>query len=400
MIKGTTSNNVEVITEPRGPVVNIDKSCMAPAVIVETKEQYSLANVAEQYKQEIIASGEIDKLTSLIDVNNSTSIIEFGRKPAEEMAKVADQVLSKYDSASVTQVSTLVDSLLDVMKKVDLGEIKSAQTLMMEQAKKTFWDRFKKSAQEKLDALVGKYRTIGGDMEKICQQLTVYEQQIKSSNKDIAKMYDQAKVNYKNLTAYILAGEQAIIEIEQYRNNLESEYQATGNPDIQFDIQNVNQALSLMEQRVADLRGAEAVALQSVPIFKVQEITNANLARKVNSAFIVTVPAFKSALVNSVIAKQQAIQMQGLSALDEATSALIRKNAENAVQQLQRSQQLSNTSAIKADDIEYAWNTIMGGIQQYKEMEAAYKEIRKEEAQRITAANQQYLQSLAEGSAI
>lgn len=400
MIKGTTTNNVEVITETRGPVVNLDKSCMAPAVINETREQYSLATVSEQYKQEIIASGEIDRLTSLIDVSNTTSIIEFGRKPAEEMAKVADQVLSKYDSASITQVSTLVDSLLDVMKKVDLGEIKSAQSLMVEQAKKTFWDRFKKSAQEKLDALVGKYRTIGGDMEKICQQLTVYEQQIKSSNKDIAKMYEQAKANYKNLTAYIMAGEQGIIEIEQYRNSIEKEYQATGNPDLQFEIQNVNQALTLMEQRVADLRGAEAVALQSVPIFKVQEVTNANLARKVNSAFIVTVPAFKSALVNSVIAKQQAIQMQGLSALDEATSALIRKNAENAVQQLQRSQQLSNTSAIKADDIEYAWNTIMGGIQQYKEMEAAYKDIRKEEAQRITAANQQYLQSLAEGSTI
>ena len=78
----------------------------------------------------------------------------------------------------------------------------------------------------------------------------------------------------------------------------------------------------------------------------------------------VTVPAFKTALVNSVVAKQQAIQMQGLATLDEATSMLVRKNAENSVKQLQQSQALANSSAIKADDIEYAWNTIMTGIQQ------------------------------------
>ena len=155
-----------------------------------------------------------------------------------------------------------------------------------------------------------------------------------------------------------------------------------------------------MEQRVADLRGAEAVALQSVPTFKIQEVTNANLARIVNSAFIVTVPAFKTALVNSVIAKQQAIQMQGLSALDEATSALIRANAENSVTQLQRSQQLANSSSVKADDIEYAWNTIMTGIQQYKDMEKTYRDIRKDEARRIEAANSQYLQSLGSGNAV
>jgi uncharacterized protein YaaN involved in tellurite resistance len=213
-------------------------------------------------------------------------------------------------------------------------------------------------------------------------------------------MYDAAKEEYKQLVATIMAGEQACREIEEYRDQKQKEFESTGNPDIQFELQNVNQALTLMEQRTADLRGSEAVALQSIPTFKIQEYTNANLARKVNSAFIVTVPAFKTALVNSVIAKQQAIQAQGLSALDEATSVLIRKNAENAVGQLQMSQKLANTSAIKADDIEYAWNTILTGIQQYKDMEKQYSEIRKDEAKRIEAANTNYLQNLHNGSAI
>lgn len=405
MIKGANINTpvktAEVVTSGQtNIVVDLTKESMAPAVIEETKQNFSLVSAGERYKQEIMASGEIDKLTSLIDINNTASIIEFGRKPAEEMAKVADQVLSKYDMSTITQTSQLVDNLLEVMKKVDLNEIKDAKSLLVEGAKKSLFDRFKKSAQEKLDMLVGKYRTLGGDMDKICQQLVVYEQQIKQSNKDIAKMYDASLHNYRELKAYILAGEQAVTEIEQYRDGLQREFEASGDTELQFQIQNVSQVLTLMEQRVADLRGAESVALMAVPTFKVQELTNANLARKVNSAFIVTVPAFKTALVNSVIAKQQGIQMQGLSALDEATAMLVRKNAENSVKQLQMSQQLANTSAIKADDIEYAWNTIMTGIQQYKEMEKSYKDIRKDEKARIESANNTYLEALGHGEAI
>ena len=64
------------------------------------------------------------------------------------------------------------------------------------------------------------------------------------------------------------------------------------------------------------------------------------------------------------------------------------------------SQKLANTSAVKADDIEYAWNTIMNGIQQYKEMENQYREVRKDEAKRIEAANAAYMQSLHDGSTL
>lgn len=376
-----------------------DNEAINLSKVEETRNQFGLAEVKQQYELEIKNSDIIDKLTSQIDISNTTTIIEFGKEPAQQMASLADQVLSKYNGETIDDTSKLVNALLDVMKKIDIGEIKSLEEIK-ENKKKSLLDKFRKSAQDKINRLIGKYKTLGSEMEQICSQLVVYEQQIKQSNNDIEKMYEAAKEEYKQLVAVIMAAEQACKEIEEYKAEKEKEFKETGNTDLQFEIQNVSQALTLMEQRTADLRGAEAVALQSIPTFKIQEYTNANLARKVNSAMIVTVPAFKTALVNSVIAKQQSIQAQGLSALDEATSALIRRNADNAVNQLQLSQKLANTSAIKADDIEYAWNTIMSGIQQYKEMENQYRDIRKEEAKRIEQANTQYLASLNNGTAL
>ena len=388
----TNDTDVVAVVEQE-PSINLTK-------VEETRENFSLETAKQKYELEVRQSGVIDKLTSNIDLSNTTSIVEFGKEPAQKMAAVADQVLSKYNPTSIDETTKLVDALLAVMKKIDIDEIKSLAELAEEHKKKSLFDRFKESAQKKLERLIGKYKSLGTEMEQICSQLAVYEQQIKDSNNDIARMYESAKEEYKSLVEVILAGEQAVVEIEEYKKQLETEVERTGDADKSFELQNVTQALTLMEQRVADLKGSEAVALQSIPIFKIQEYTNANLARKVNSAFIVTVPAFKTALVNSVIAKQQSIQAQGLSALDEATSALVRKNADNAVQQLQLSQKLANSSAIKADDIEYSWNTIMNGIQQYKEMEKQYAQIRKEESKRIEAANQKYIAQLQSGKVI
>jgi len=398
-IKKTTGTS-NVATQTINTPVAESTGVISLEKVEDTRKTYDLALAKDKYKQEILASGLIDKLTSTIDLENTNTILEFGKEPATRMAQVADQVLSKYDMANLNGTSQLVDALLTIMKKIDIGELEDAKTLLASQAKKTFLDRFKKSAQEKLDALVGKYRTLGGDMEKIITQLTTYETQIKNSNVDIDRMYDQAIQNFKELMGFVLAGEQACTEIEQYKGEVQQEFAETGNPDLQFKLQNINQALTLMEQRTSDLRSAEAIALQAIPEFKIQEYTNANLARKINSAFIVTVPAFKNALVSSVIAKQQAIQNQGLSALDEATSMLIRKKAENAVQQLKNSQQLANSSAVKADDIEYAWNVIMNGIQEYKQLEEQYRNVRKEEAKRIEEANTKYLDAIASGQGI
>ena len=69
----------------------------------------------------------------------------------------------------------------------------------------------------------------------------------------------------------------------------------SNNVDLQFEISNLRQAENMLEQRVMDLKTAESIALQSIPMIKTMEFSNANLTRKINSAFIVTLPVFKQA---------------------------------------------------------------------------------------------------------
>ena len=168
-------------------------------------------------------------------------------------------------------------------------------------------------------------------MDKIYVQLRQYESEIKQSNRKLNQMFD-ANVNYyHDLVKYILAGEQGCKEISDYIEQRQREMEQTGDNSIQFEIQSLNQALMMLEQRTQDLRTAENVAMQSIPMIKTMEFSNMNLVRKINSAFIITLPVFKQALAQAIMLKRQRIQAEAMSALDEKTNEMLIRNARNTV---------------------------------------------------------------------
>ena len=159
------------------------------------------------------------------------------------------------------------------------------------------------------------------EVDKIYVELKKYESEIKQSNRNLNTMFD-ANVNYYHeLVKYILAGEQGCRELEAYIAQRQADMQSTGDNSIQFEITSLNQALMMLEQRTQDLRTAESVAMQSIPMIKAMEFSNMNLVRKINSAFIITLPVFKQALAQAIMLKRQKIQAEAMSAHDRAFAA-------------------------------------------------------------------------------
>lgn len=366
------------------------------------KVQSDLPNLKQKYELEIRQSGEVDQLTSEICIQDINTILNFGKKPAEEMAKVADMVLQNYNHTLQSESSKLIDNLLAILEKIDCKELDTIDNMLERRKanKKSIFDKFKESLEEILNKAVAKYQGVGHELEAVVAELTAYEQTINATNADIKRMYEAAIVGFRQLTAYVLASEDAVRQIEEYRDSVQSNFEETGSQETRLELQDVNNALALMQKRTLALQGAEALALQSIPTFKVQEITNANLSATINETFIITIPAFKSALVNSVIAKQQSIMAQGLQAVQEVNSRVIRQNADNVGKQLLLSQQLMQNTAVKAEDIEYSMNTLMNAAKQYKEREKQMIETSKAEQLKIKDIEERYLQALKNNDTI
>ena len=150
---------------------------------------------------------------------------------------------------------------------------------------------------------------------------------------------------------YILAGEQACKEIEAYIAQRQQDMENTGDQSIQFELTSLNQALMMLEQRTQDLRTAENVAMQSIPMIKTMEFSNYNLVRKINSAFIVTLPVFKQALAQAILLKRQKIQAESIAELDKKTNEMLLKNAQNTVDVSKMTAKMASGSSIQIETL-------------------------------------------------
>ena len=260
------------------------------------------------------------------------------------------------------------------MSKFDIEEIKDNPGL---------FGKLFGNMRKQLDKILDKYHTMGDEVDKIYVQLKQYESEIKQSNRKLNQMFEANVGYYHELVKYILAGEQGCRELEAYIAQRQADMEATGDNSIQFEIQSLQQSLMMLEQRTQDLRTAENVAMQSVPMIKTMEFSNMNLVRKIYSAFIVTLPVFKQALAQAIMLKRQKIQAEAMSALDQKTNEMLIKNARNTVEQSKMTAQLASGSSIKIETLETTWRTIVNGIDETKQIQENARKQRIEDQARL-----------------
>ena len=338
-------------------------------------EQYDIVADREQMNTELVNSPEVDALVSTIEIDNLETIVTFGAQAAEEISKASDVVLNGMDLSQLNESSTLLNTLAKIMSKFDIEEVK-------EESPGLFSKLFG-NMKKQLDTILEKYRTMGDEVDKIYVELKQYESEIKKSNRKLNQMFDANVGFYHDLVKYILAGEQGCREIEEYIEKRQADMEATGDNSIQFEITSLQQALMMLEQRTQDLRTAENVAMQSIPMIKTMEFTNMNLVRKINSAFIITLPIFKQALAQAIMLKRQKIQADAMSALDEKTNEMLIRNAKNTVAQSKATAKMAAGSSIKIETLETTWRTIVSGIEETKQIQENAKRQRIDDKARL-----------------
>ena len=348
-----------------------------------TSRKYNIVTDRENITTALVGSKEVDTLVSTIEVHNMDTIVTFGAEVADEISKASDTVLGSLNIQEIDETNQLMVHLAAIMSKFDIDELKEDKGL---------FDKLFGNVRQQLDKILAKYHTMGDEVDKIYVQLRSYDQEIRQSNHKLNNMFEANVGYYHELVKYIIAGEQACQELQAYIDKRTKDMAETGDNSIQFEIQSLNQSLMMMEQRVHDLRTAENVAMQSIPMLKTMEFSNYNLLRKINTAFIITLPIFKQALAQAILLKRQKIQAESMKVLDEKTNEMLIKNAHNTVEQSKLTSQMASGSSIQIETLENTWRTIMDGIEETKQIEMDNRRKRIEDKQRLEAIKQEFNQ--------
>lgn len=346
---------------------------------------YNIQADREQMTKALVGTKEVDDIVSTIEVYNLETIVGFGNEVASEIAKCSDAVLNGMNMQQIDDSGAMLNALGKIMDKFDIDEIREQPG---------FFGRLFSNMRKQLDKILDKYRTMGDEVDKIFVQLKQYESEIKESNRKLEQMF-QSNVNYyHDLVKYILAGEQGCQEIANYINQRRTDLEQTGDTSIQFELQTLEQAQMMLEQRTHDLRIAENVAMQSIPMIKTMEFANMNLVRKINSAFIITLPVFKQALAQAILLKRQRIQAEAMSALDEKTNEMLLRNAQNTADQSRMTAQLASGSSVKIETLEKTWKTIVQGIDDTRKIQEDARRQREADTERLRAIQGEFEQMM------
>ena len=371
----TTTTNTNI--QPAPTNTNI-----VPAQAEEVQE-FNIVERRNEIETELLNSPEIEALTAEIDVSDPQTIVAFGGNVANEIAKASDAVLNNVNMKQLNDTGELLGTLAKIMDKFDIDEIK-------DDGPKGFLGKLFNNAKKQLEAIISKYNTMGDEVEKINVQLRKYENEIIQANKKLKDMFEANVLTYQELVKYIVAGEKGLQEIDEYLVQMNQEFEQTGDGSIQITINSLENAKIMLEQRVHDLKIAENIAMQSVPMINTMQFSNLNLIRKINSAFIITLPVFKQALAQAVLLKRQKIQAEAMQALDEKTNEMILKNAQNTVAQSKLTAQLAGSSSVKIETLEQSWRTIVNGIEETKQIQEDAKKKRAEDSARLEAMKADY----------
>lgn len=302
------------------------------------------------------AQVNLDALTSQLCVYDLSSIVTFGSEAAREISQCSDAVLNGIRKGQAGDAGPLLSALGGVMEQFNADDLR-------ESPRKGLFRFGKKPLTQ--DQLLEKYRAISNDLDQVYIQLKKYESEVQACNQGIQTVYEAQVCCYQNLVNYILAGEQGLREIQAHIKTMDAESaQSPGNTALKMDLDTVRQAHTALERRVQDLRTAEIVALQSIPMLQMVQTSNSGLIQKIDSAFLVTLPIFKKTLGQAVARKRQRLQAQAMEALDRRT-----RDALGQQRTVAQAGAASNEAQMEA--LTQSWKTIVAGIEETRALQRA-----------------------------
>ena len=289
----------------------------------EVQKVNSIVADTEAYKERLKQLPEVQALTNEISVQDVNTIVNFGQKSAEEITKISDKILSIAKVPTSKDAAQMITQLAKIMDKFDIRELEKIQS---EPEKQGLLQKLKQKIKDEFEALVSKYDDMSKEVDKISQLLRTYENQTKQDNVTLTEMC-QANYNYfEQLERYVVAAELGLGEIANYRQ------QVANRTDISEDqknaqLQQLDMMSQMLDQRKYDLLQAEVVARMTVPMLQNMQLTNVNLLREINTAFVVGLPIFKQNLAQAIMLKRQAITANSMEQFKGAINKQLEQNA-------------------------------------------------------------------------
>ena len=339
---------------------------LTPQVIdsQEIQKTNEILKNTEDYQSRLKKLPEVQALTTELDLQDVNTVVTFGQKSAESISTISDKIFNIVKVPTNKDAAEMMTKLANVMNKFDIKELEKIQA---EPTKQGLFQKLKQKIVNELEALISKYDNIGKEVDSISQLLRTYENQTKQDNVTLTELCIANQKYFEELERYIAAADLGLTQIAVHREEV------VNRTDISEDqknahLQQVDMMSQMLVQRQYDLLQAETVARMTVPMLQNMQLTNVNLIREINSAFVVGLPIFKQNLAQAILLKRQAITANSMDQFRNAVNTQLAQNAQYVSAQGKVIAESATKGTFDMETLRQVYETIKKGTQSAQEI--------------------------------
>ena len=339
---------------------------LTPQVIdsQEIQKTNEILKNTEDYQSRLKKLPEVQALTTELDLQDVNTVVTFGQKSAESISTISDKIFNIVKVPTNKDAAEMMTKLANVMNKFDIKELEKIQA---EPTKQGLFQKLKQKIVNELEALISKYDNIGKEVDSISQLLRTYENQTKQDNVTLTELCIANQKYFEELERYIAAADLGLNQIAVHREEV------VNRTDISEDqknahLQQVDMMSQMLVQRQYDLLQAETVARMTVPMLQNMQLTNVNLIREINSAFVVGLPIFKQNLAQAILLKRQAITANSMDQFRTAVNTQLAQNAQYVSAQGKVIAESATKGTFDMKTLRQVYETIKKGTQSAQEI--------------------------------
>ena len=327
---------------------DIPQAPETPAPVDEKKLQSDLEESAKLTPEE---KEQINAFVVKIDITHSAAVMNYGVATQRKLADFSQSTIEKVKTNDMGEVGDLLTGLVTQLKGFDIEE--------NEKGLKAF---FKKSTN-KLTALKAKYSSIETNVTAVSRELEKHQVTLLKDIDILDKMYDLNLSYFKELTMYILAGKQ---KLEQVRNNelkdLQAKAEASGLPEDAQKAKDLADKCNRFEKKIYDLELSRNIALQTGPQIRLVQSADTEMAEKIQSTIVNTIPLWKNQMVIALGVEHSNQAARAEREVNDMTNELLKKNADKLKTAVTESAKEAERGIVDIETLKHTNETLISTI--------------------------------------
>ena len=311
---------IEIVEDEATEASETDGETIIAEETKEEKMANELANAEKVNPADTLTPKEMEQVkafVSKIDINNTQAIMNYGVGTQKKIADFSEKALENVKTKDMGEVGDMISSLVTQLKTFDDGD-----------EKKGLAGLFKKKGNN-LQTLKNKYNKVETNVTAIKDELENRQVQLMKDSAMLDQMYDLNMNYFRELTMYIVAGQQ---KLEEVRHNdlvaLEQKARETGLAEDAQAAKDLSTQIERFEKKLYDLELTRNIAMQTAPQIRMVQASDNLMAEKIQSTIVNTIPLWKNQMVIAMGVEHSVQAAEAQHKVSEMTNELLKQNAE------------------------------------------------------------------------